>query len=94
MDDNSQIRSMIEPNMTTEQLGETKRLFEAWRPRTAEEFKTIPIVLSAPSGGVGDRRVYPVPNALKVMMVWVSWMPGITWIFSLTKWPISVSLST
>ena len=34
------------------------------------------------------------PNALKVMMVWVSWIPGIVWTFSLTKWPMSVSLST
>ena len=29
-------------------------------------------------------------NALKVMMVWVSWMPGMICTFSLTKWPMSV----
>ncbi|MDB5654807.1 MAG: hypothetical protein JWQ94_2420 [Tardiphaga sp.] len=33
-------------------------------------------------------------NALKVMMVWVSWMPGMVCTFSLTKWPMSVALST
>jgi TPR repeat protein len=44
---NSQIRSMIEPHMTTEQLGQAKRLFEAWRPRTIQELKTMPIPLPA-----------------------------------------------
>ena len=33
-------------------------------------------------------------NALKVMIVRVSWMPGMTWIFSLTKWPMSTPVST
>src|SRR6185295_3753848 len=33
-------------------------------------------------------------NARKVMIVWVSLMPGIEWTFSLTKWPMSVSGST
>ncbi len=33
-------------------------------------------------------------NALKVMMVRVSWMPGIVCTFSLTKWPMSVLSST
>ena len=41
-----------------------------------------------------DRRHYRPPNALKVMMVSVSWMPGMTCTFSFTKWPMSVSLST
>ncbi len=36
----------------------------------------------------------PAQNALKVMMVRVSWMPGMTCTFSLTKWPMSVSRST
>jgi TPR repeat protein len=45
--DNSQIRSMIEPNMTTEQLDESKRLFAAWHPRTAQELKAITIALPA-----------------------------------------------
>jgi TPR repeat protein len=48
--DNSQIRSMIEPNMTTEQLNEAKHLFEAWHPRTAQELKAITIALPAPGG--------------------------------------------
>src|SRR5674476_1312638 len=48
--DNSQIRSMIEPHMTTEQLGEAKRLFEAWHPRTIEEIKTLPITLPPANG--------------------------------------------
>ena len=52
--DNSQIRSMIGPNMTAEQRDETKRLFEAWRPRTAQELKTTLIALPAP-GGVAPR---------------------------------------
>ena len=33
-------------------------------------------------------------NALKVMIVLVSWMPGMVCTFSLTKWPISVPCST
>src|SRR5262249_60987501 len=33
-------------------------------------------------------------NALKVMMVRVSWMPGMVCTFSLTKWPMSVLSST
>ena len=50
--DNSQIRSMIEPKMTTEQLDESKRLFAAWRPRAAAELRAITIALpaAAPSG--------------------------------------------
>src|SRR5215470_7334141 len=39
----------------------------------------------------GDGLHYRPPNALKVMMVSVSWMPGITCTFSFTKWPMSVS---
>ena len=38
--DNSQIRAMIQPQMTTDHLNEAKRLVEAWRPRKAEELKT------------------------------------------------------
>ncbi len=41
-----------------------------------------------------DCRHYRPPNALKVMMVSVSWIPGSTCTFSFTKWPMSVSLST
>jgi hypothetical protein len=33
-------------------------------------------------------------NALNVMMVRVSWMPGMVCTFSLTKWPMSVLSST
>jgi len=50
--DNSQIRAMIEPQMTTEQLGEAKRLVEAWRPRKIGDLKAITIALpaAAPNG--------------------------------------------
>jgi TPR repeat protein len=48
--DNSQIRAMIEPQMTTDQLNEAKRLVEAWRPRKAEELKTLEIALAAAPG--------------------------------------------
>ena len=43
--DNPQIRSQIEPNMTTDQQNEAKRLFDAWRPRTFQELKTLAIPL-------------------------------------------------
>ena len=43
--DNSQIRAMIEPRMTTEQLTEAKRLFAAWRVKTLAELKTVPVPL-------------------------------------------------
>jgi len=43
---------MIEPQMTTEQLGEAKRLVEAWRPRKIGDLKAITIALpaAAPNG--------------------------------------------
>jgi TPR repeat protein len=44
---NSQIRAMIEPHMTTEQLGQAKQLFEAWHPRTMQELKGMAIPLPA-----------------------------------------------
>jgi hypothetical protein len=47
--DNSQIRSMIEPHMTTDQQNEAKRLFDAWRPRTFQEVKTMAIPLPGKS---------------------------------------------
>ena len=43
--------------------------------------------------GPGERGVRR-QNALKVMMVRVSWMPGMTCTFSFTKWPMSVPVST
>jgi TPR repeat protein len=43
--DNSQIRAMIEPKMTTAQMDEAKKLVEAWRPRTAQELKGVTITL-------------------------------------------------
>jgi len=46
--DNSQIRSRIEPNMTTDQLNEAKRLFQAWRPLGFEEVKTLTVALPSP----------------------------------------------
>ena len=48
--DNSQIRAMIEPQMTTDQLNEAKRLVEAWQPREAEELKMLEIALPAAPG--------------------------------------------
>ncbi len=43
--DNSQIRAMIEPKMTTAQMDEAKRLVEAWHPRTVQELKSMTITL-------------------------------------------------
>jgi hypothetical protein len=43
--DNSQIRAAIEPKMTTAQMDEAKKLVEAWRPRTAQELKSVTITL-------------------------------------------------
>lgn len=43
--DNSQIRAMIEPQMTTAQLEEATRLFAAWRPRTPQDLRTLAIPL-------------------------------------------------
>jgi len=57
--DNSQIRAMIEPQMTTEQLGEAKRLLAAWRPRTFQELKTILIPLPPPAPGGASPRNCP-----------------------------------
>jgi uncharacterized protein len=45
--DNSQIRAMIEPHMTTDQINQAKRLVESWHPRTVQELKTIAIPLPA-----------------------------------------------
>ena len=60
--DNSQIRAMIEPQMTTEQLGEAKRLFAAWRPRTVQELKAIPIPLPPMAPGGASPRNCPAMN--------------------------------
>jgi TPR repeat protein len=54
--DNSQIRAMIEPQMTTAQLDEAKRLVEAWRPRKAAELKTSAIELPAAAPNSTPRR--------------------------------------
>jgi len=48
--DNSQIRAMIEPQMTTDQLKEAKRVVDAWQPRRVEELKTLEIALPAAPG--------------------------------------------
>jgi len=45
--DNSQIRAMIEPQLTTDQLAEAKRLFAAWRRRTFPELKALAIPMPA-----------------------------------------------
>jgi TPR repeat protein len=49
--DNSQIRSAIEPKMTTEQLNQAKRLFDAWHARTLQELKTMTIALPPAAQG-------------------------------------------
>jgi TPR repeat protein len=48
--DNSQIWAMIEPQMTTDQINEAKRLVEAWRPLKVEELKTLEIALPGAPG--------------------------------------------
>ncbi len=45
--DNSQIRARIEPNLTSDQLNEAKRLFQAWRPMRFEEVKLMSLALPA-----------------------------------------------
>jgi TPR repeat protein len=49
--DNSQIRAMTEPHMTTEQLDQAKRLFEAWHPRTMQELRSMTIPLPPAAQG-------------------------------------------
>jgi hypothetical protein len=46
---NSQIRAMIEPKMTTAQLDDVKRHFASWRAHTFQELAAIPIALPAAS---------------------------------------------
>jgi hypothetical protein len=53
--DNSQVRAMIEPQMTTEQLNEAKRLADAWRPRKLDELKALAIALPAAAPGAAAR---------------------------------------
>jgi glucose-6-phosphate-specific signal transduction histidine kinase len=48
--DNSQIRAVIEPQMSTDQLNEAKRLVDAWQPRRTDELKTLEIPLPAAPG--------------------------------------------
>ena len=48
--DNPQIRAMIEPKMTTDQLAEAKRLFAAWQGSTMPALKSVPIPLPTPAG--------------------------------------------
>jgi TPR repeat protein len=57
--DNSQIRAMIEPHMTTEQLVQAQRLFEAWQPQTVQQLKTTTILLPVASSGGATPRECP-----------------------------------
>jgi len=57
--DNSQIRAMVEPQMTTSQMDEAKRLVAAWRPRTVEELRTITIRLPASASNGSSPRNCP-----------------------------------
>lgn len=49
--DNPQIRARIEPQMTTNQLNQAKRLFEAWQPRVVQDITTLTIQLPPPAQG-------------------------------------------
>ena len=71
-------------------------LFVIWRerqlglqPREPEDADAADLSSRQPR-----RRGRTRSNALKVMMVRVSWMPGMVCTFSLTKWPMSVAAST
>jgi hypothetical protein len=46
---NSQIRSSIEPNLTTAQLEDAKRQAEAWQPKKYEDLKRLAISLPGTS---------------------------------------------
>ena len=59
--DNPQIRSRIEPNMTTAQLNEAKRQVEAWQPKTIQDLKTLAIALPPPGPGAPGRACPPMP---------------------------------
>ena len=52
--DNSQIRAMIEPNMTSDDLDAAKRLVAAWRPRSFEELKGLAIALPPAARGAAS----------------------------------------
>jgi TPR repeat protein len=59
--DNSQIRGLIEPNMTTDDLDAAKRLVDAWRPQSVDALKGLAIPLPpAVKGG-------PSPGACPAM---------------------------
>jgi hypothetical protein len=64
-------------------------LFVIWRERQLGMMRRreIPAPAANPRG-------YDPPNALKVMMVRVSAIPGMVWTFSAMKWPMSVEGST
>ncbi len=49
--DNSQIRAMIEPNMTSAQLDQAKQLFGHWQKRTLPEVRAMTIPLPTPAQG-------------------------------------------
>jgi hypothetical protein len=57
--DNSQIRAMIEPHMTTDQINQAKRLVEAWHPRTVLELKTFAIPFPAATPNAASPRDCP-----------------------------------
>ncbi len=63
-------------------------LFVIWRERQ------LGLQRARAAEGAADRDRDQRPNALKVMIVRVSWMPGMVCTFSLTKWPMSVPSST
>ena len=62
-------------------------MFVIWRERQ------LALRAGAPRQALGGRR-YDTPNALNVMIVRVSAMPGMHCTLSAMKWPISVASST
>jgi TPR repeat protein len=59
--DNPQIRAMIEPKMTTDEIKDAKRLVEQWRPHGFDELKTLTIALPpAALGGASPRNCPPM----------------------------------
>ena len=79
-------------------LGEIPTADRAGRRQHRRGRRTVRGVPRAPARQARHRRAaadtVTDQNALKVMMVSVSWMPGMTCTFSFTKWPISTDGST
>src|ERR1700728_4519843 len=62
------------------------------RGRLVRYLARAAVGIGAAKGSRGNH--YEPPNALNVMMVWVSATPGMVCTFSAMKWPISIEGST